>query len=176
MNGRTRFTPLIAALFLSPPTLAGEIIGNTFLGAKNGTIEIVSPEGKWEIKDMEDKGPNAVADLKLKDPIKGTSPTCSVTSATKIAAMIEPDAMAGIMRKALQDQGMELGPLESRRYGGKPVLVHPVSMTKSGNVAKGLFFLLRGPTDYFAVSCIANSVAYDEAVSAFEDLIGKMKY
>jgi len=167
---------VVGCVFVAGSSLAGEVAGNTFVGKRNGSIEVVSPGGKWELRDMEAEGPTAIVSLKLKEAIQGSHPGCAVTSMPGMVASVEMSELADLLRKNMVDAGMGLGLLETRRLGGKNVQAFSTLMVKNAASAKGETFLLRGEKDYFVVNCSASSAAYEAARPLFAEVVGSMKY
>ena len=164
----------VAALMLALPAWPGEIIGNTYIGEKHGYIEVVSPDGKWQIEDREGRS-NQIVELSLKSPINGTRPTILFFGIPKLDGMTI-DMVIGMAREAIEKQGMELGPIESRRYAGKPIHAYSGSMTKNNQKAIQVMYVLEGPKTFFFVSASANSAAFDAAKPLFEEVVEKLKY
>lgn len=171
-----KFLVVSACALASSVCLGGEIVGNTFVGKRNGAIEVVSPGGKWELRDTEADGPTSVVSLKFKDAVNGSHPGCAVTSMPGMAASVEMNELVDLLRRNMIDAGMGLGPVESRKIGGKSVLVFATLLVQGAASAKGETFLLRGAKDYFIVNCSAGSSAYDMARPLFGEVVGGMKY
>ena len=164
---------LFGCLF-SSGAVSGELIGNTFIGEKSGYIEIQSPGGKWQIEDREGQG-RAIANLTSKDSIKGSRPTILFQSVPKMGEMTA-DEITQITRSVFEKQGFQNGPIEVKRYSGKPVATYHSSMSKDGVKVLMYVFILDGQKSFFLVSATAPEVAYEAAKPLFEEVIEKLKY
>ncbi len=155
--------------------LAGEVIGNTYIGEKHGYIEVLSPEGKWSIKDKEGEG-TGVVELRLKDPINGTNPSVLVQAIPHSGGLVPADMVLQIMRDSFAQQGMQTGPVETGRIAGKKVYQFWIRLERSGQVVKGDVVMCEGDKSFFMIQFTANSVAYDAARPLFNDVLEKVKY
>jgi len=162
------------ALSFSLPVLPGEIIGNTYIGEKNGYIEIQSPGGKWQIVDREGQGPS-IANLTVKDPIKGSRPTLLFQGIPKMGG-ITLDQIMQMIRTSVEQQGLELGPVEMKRYGGKQIATFNSTLTKQGIKVVMNTFICEGPKNFFMATGSAVEGAYEGAKPMFEEVIEKLKY
>ena len=167
---------LLAAVLLPTLAAAGEIVADTFTGKLNGAIQIPLSSGRWLATDTEGSAPTAVAALRLAKAINGTHPTCDVTSAPGMAATASHEEIAENIARGLRESGMDLGPMETRRIGGRPVIRFNTVLNRQGGAAKGDAYILRGDKDYFFVICAANNLAYEAARGAFEDLVAGIRY
>lgn len=164
------------ALALSSLAAAGEISADAFVAKQNGSIRIPLSGGRWQLTDTERNGPTSVAALRHSTAINDTHPTCDVTSAPGMANTATHEEIAVVMAKGMRDAGMDLGPTEMRSYGGRPVIRFNTVLNRNSGAAQGDAYILRGDKDYFFVICSASSVAYAAARSAFDDLVGSIRY
>lgn len=167
---------MLSAAMLPLCAMAGEIVSDTFMSRLNGRIEIPLAGGRWQASDTERTAPTAIAALKLAAPVSGTHPTCDVTSAPGMATTAGHEEIAEVIAKGMRDSGMDLGPMELRRIGGRPVIRFNTVLNRQGGAAKGDAYVLRGEKDYFFVICAANNLAYDSARESFEDLVASIRY
>lgn len=176
MNLALEKTLLKMLLLLPLCAMAGEIASDTFVARLNGRIEIPLAGGRWQATDTERTAPTAIAALKHAAPVNGTHPTCDITSAPGMATTAAHEEIADVIAKGMRDSGMDLGPMEMRRLGGRPVIRFNTVLNRQGGAAKGDAYILRGEKDYFFVICAANNLAYDLARGAFEDLVASIRY
>jgi hypothetical protein len=162
----------ISALVLSFHSWSGEIIGNTYIGEKQGYIEIHSPEGKWEIEDREGRG-HEIALFKFKELLSNSRPAIHFFG-FPIAGDITLENMLREMRSNLGKQGMELGPIEPKRFAGKPVQTFPGRLLGKG--VQSTMYLFQGAKSVFYVQCSAADVVFDTVKPMCDDIIEKLKY
>jgi len=171
---RARFLPAVAAVLLSSAALAGEVIGNTYISEKDGVIEI-SAEG-WDVKDTEGKVAFQIAALSPKQQIQGMTPSVQFYRLANPGGAVTPEFMLQQLRDAYVKQGGEAGAIEPRRIAGKQVLTLPVSMSKDGGRANGLFYMMQGEKSLYWAQFFANVKVWDDARKQFDELMEKVKY
>lgn len=170
--------PLLLLTAIAVPSLAtaGEIVADTFVAKLNGNIRIPLAAGRWQVTDTERTSPTAIAALRLSESAKGSHPVCDVTSAPGMAATATHEEIAEVFARGMRDSGMDLGPMEMRSVGGRPVIRFNTVLNRSGGAAKGDAYILRGEKDYFFVICATNNTVYESVRGAFEDLVAGIRY
>ena len=162
----------VSALIFSFYAWSGELIGNTYIGEKQGYIEIQSPDGKWQIEDREGRG-YEIAMLRSKEQINNSRPNILIQG-FPIAGDMTFENMLREIRQGHEKQGWELGPIETKRYGGKQVLTFSSRLLGKG--VRGEMYLLRGEKSTFFASCTAADGAYTAAKPLCDEVIERVKY
>ena len=161
-----------AVLLLAIPVDAGEIIGNTYIGEKQGYIEIQSPDGKWEIEDREGRG-FEIAMLKSREQINNSRPNIHFFG-YPIAGDITLENMLRELRASFGKQGYELGPIEPKRFAGKQV--HTFSGRLLGKGVQTSMYLFQSAKSVFFVQCAAADAAFDTVKPMCDEVVEKLKY
>ena len=103
----------------------------------NGRIEIPLAGGRWQATDTERTAPTAIAALKHAAPVNGTHPTCDITSAPGMATTAAHEGDRRRHCEGMRDSGMDLGPMEMRRLGGRPVIRFNTVLNRQGRCRQG---------------------------------------
>jgi hypothetical protein len=156
-------------------SIAGEVIGDTYISEKDGVIELTAKE--WNIEDVETPGSAKIAQLSIKDPINGTHPSILVFRlGPPASASVTPEAFAKMLREQFAKQGAEMDPIETRRIAGKRVLVLQGSLSKDEGKAIMLTYLLSGEKSFYWLHLSSNVNAWDKARPKFDELMETVKY
>lgn len=173
-----RGTFVIAALLsiVALPSIAGEIIGNTYISDKHGPLEVTSPEGKWSIRDEEPAGQSKLVHLELKDPLNGFKPTFSVFSIPNPGGAVPLDSILQMIRGSFEQQGVEVGVLEVRRFAGKKVPFFNASLTRSNVTLKTDVYVFEGQKATFFAQCAVNAISHAAARPLCDQVAETVKY
>lgn len=166
----------VGLLALAGLAEAGEIVDGAFVARQGDAFHIPLANGRWQVTDREGAGPTSVALLRLSAPVVGTHPTCDITRAPGMVGSVDQDALAGMVAKGMLDAGMDLGPMQLRQIGDRPVIRFNAVLNRSGGSAAGDAYVLRGSADYFIVNCSAPAAAYESAKPLFDELVGSLRY
>lgn len=178
LHARFPCRPLICAALLSCACVAkaGEVVDGAYVARHGSDFQVPLTGGRWQVTDREGAGPTSVATLRLASPVVGTYPACDITRAPGMVGSIDQEALAEMVGKGMLDAGMDLGPMQMRQIGGRPVVRFNAVLNRSGGSAAGDTYVLRGRADYFIVNCSAHAAAYESAKPLFDDLVASLRY
>jgi len=176
---------IAAALFLAAcltagNAVAGEVIGNTYIGERFGFIEVNAVDGKWEITDKEKTAANDIAGMvvhfKLKEKVSGWSPDVNITGFKKVGSFVTADWVLNMMRDSWKGQGFTLNPIETGRISGRKIYFFEMQATLQGMEMKGRNVLLEGEKAFFLAAMATSAQSYQNLLPLFEELIASAKY
>ena len=174
-EGKMRYVILVILLELAIPVFAGEVIGNTYISEKDGTIEITTSE--WDIKDTEVAGRAQIARLELKAaPESGFTGTVLVYRLSNFGGAVKVDTILSQLRAGVEKNGAKVGMLEPKRFAGKPVQVFGYYMEKDGGRADGQMYLVEGPKALYWLNCTANIKIWEHVRQKCDELMAQVKY
>ena len=166
---------LIIGIFCSALSFSawpGEIIGNTYIGEKQGYIEIQSPGGKWEIEDREGRG-YEIAILRSKEQISNSRPNIHIQGFPMVGD-INMENMLREMRSSLEKNGYELGPIEPKRFAGKQVNTYSGRLLGKG--VQIVAYMLQGAKTVFYMQCAAAETVIATVKPMCDEVVEKLKY
>ena len=171
-------TFVIAALLCitALPSIAGEIIGNTYVSDKFGPFEVTSPDGKWSIKDEETASQAQLVKLELKDPLNGHKPNFNVFSVPNPGGTVTLDYFLRTQRESFEKAGIEVGALEVRRFAGKKVPFFSTSMTRSNRTLKADVYVFEGQNAIFFAQCIFDPINHAAHKPLCDEVAETVKY
>lgn len=171
---------ILAAGLAAGTAVAGEVIGNTYIGERFGFIEVNAADGKWEIADREKNAVNDLAGLvvhfKLKEKVSGWSPDVNIMGFKKAGDAITADYVLNTMRDSWKSQGFTLSPIETGRISGRKIYFFEMQATLHGMEMKGRNVLLEGEKAIFIVAMATSAKSYQNLLPLFEELIASAKY
>lgn len=171
---------ILAAGLTAGNAVAGEVIGNTYIGERFGFIEINAVDGKWEIADKEKTAVNDIAGMvvnfKLKQKVSGGAPDVNITGFKKVGDFVTADYVLNMMRESWKSQGFTLNPIETGRISGRKIYFFEMQATLQGLEMKGRNVLLEGEKALFLVAMVTSAQSYQNLVPLFEELVASAKY
>ncbi len=170
---------LIASL-LSLPTLAGDIQGNRYSGAKFAPLEITIPDGQWIILDRESSGDNTyggpVVDFKSTRAAGSIYPVVMISAFKRAAEDITADFLLKTSREAMQQKGAQPGPVLVRTVNGRKVRYFEAQVTQKGQPAMLYYVLLEGKEALFAAQVVAPPADFPATQKQTDELLAQARY
>lgn len=174
-----RILAVIAALGAGP-ALAGQVVGNSYVGARYGALTIVPPAGAWRIVDQEgsagSEAGGPVVHLQMAQAIGGAYPVVQVSAVRKTEAAVTAAFILDTSREAMIQRGGVPGPVEVGAADGRQVHSYRARIPVRGQAAEAVYVLLEGAGSFFVLQMVVPVVDYDEARARLDQLLTTLRY
>ena len=160
---------------------AGELSGDSYVGARFGAIRIIAPASQWLMLDREYSGDNEfggpVVDLKGLQPLTtGTFPSLHLTAFKRVGPEVNAAFVLENSQNAVRQRGGQVSPVASRALNGKTIWFFDALVSQNDKPARLYYVLLESSQAFFALQTAVPVSAFDETRQRVDELLLKVSY
>lgn len=162
------------------PALAGQTVGNRYVGARYGPLVIAPPADAWLIVDQEasagSEAGGPVVNLQMAQAIGGTYPVVQVSAVRKTEAAVSAAFILDTSREAMIQRGGLPDPVEVGTVGGRPIHSYRARIPVRGQAAEAVYVLLEGEASFFVLQMVVPVADAGEARARLDQLLTTIRY